>query len=349
MLLVKLDVFKKIVVHSFYFLGIAPLFHYLARHKVTILYLHSIIDLDGDCSWKPLRDSTSLEDLDRSLAVLSQHYQFISLSDASEILKGKKKAIKNALVITLDDGYRNNITVAGPIFAKYGITPTLFVATSFVEPHKTFWFERLDYLLQQVAEEQLTVVINDSNFTFNCQCRKVLKKSYADFRVVVKNAFESDIAMNNYLEELACQLENDLGCSLNDIVDDPCGATVDWQDLQQLVKTGCFEIAAHTVNHFRLALVDEAVARHELQESQRKIEERLNINCRAFCYPDNSYNKQVIVETEKFYDVATTTDLGLNSVGENMMTLKRFNFPTKSDAKRLLFSISALRHFFKHG
>jgi len=343
---VKFDILKKAAVHSLYFLGVAPLFHYLARHKVTILYLHSIIDLGVDNGWLPLRDYIALEELDKSLAILSQHYQFISLNDATQILKGEKEGVKNGLVITLDDGYRNNIHTAGAIFAKYGICPTLFVATGFVEQQIPFWFDRFDYLLQQVKNKQLTVQINDSDFTFNCRDRKVLKKSYAQFRTVVKETFESDIAMNSYLDELACQLETDLGCSLKDIADDPCGAIADWEELQQIVKKGSFEVAAHTVNHIRLALVDEPSARQELRESQHRIEQRLGISCRAFCYPDNSYNQQVIVETNKYYDVATTTDIGLNSIGANMMTLKRFNLPTKADAKRLLFSISALRNSF---
>lgn len=248
-------------------------------------------------------------------------------------------------MITLDDGYRNNISDARSIFQKYEIIPTLFVATNHVSLQIPFWFDRLDFILQQVKAPLLKIRLKNVFFTFNCHSRSALQSTYAQFRVQVKLAFSSDILMQKYLHKLAEQLEKELGCALGDAPDAThCGAIVDWQMLAHQLQNQSIEVGGHSVTHARLAYVDDACLRDELKNSQEIIEQRLKTACYAFCYPDNSYNDKVLALTNEYYELATTTDKGLNTIGDDLMRLKRFNLPTLADPKRLLFSISALRH-----
>lgn len=336
-------VLKKIIIRSLYLLGIPQFSHYLARHKITMLYLHSIIDEEHQL-WSPLRDHIYLDDLEFSLAVLKNKYIFISLPDAVAILKGDKPPVKNGLVITLDDGYLNNIKLAGPVFKKQGIKPTLFIATEFVGKNRPFWFDRLDYALQQIRDKTFSVKINCRDFIFNCENRYQLKQSYALFRTRVKNEFKSDKEMNLYLDNLARVIEEKTGKALTDIIEsDDCSKIASWSDLKALITVDSFDVGSHTVNHARLTLVDHTTALAEVIKSKQLIAQNLAVGCDTFCYPDNSYNSQVIGFVRKYYQAATTTDNGLNTIGCNMMRLKRFNMPTHQDPYKLLFSISALR------
>lgn len=341
----KTKLLKKVLVRSLYLLGLPQLAHYLARHKITVLYLHSIIDAKHKL-WSPLRDHIDLEDLEFSLNILKKQYSFISLSDATAILKGDKPTVKNGLVVTLDDGYLNNIKLAGPVFEKLGIKPTLFIATKFVQKSKPFWFDRLDYGLQQIQDKKFMVKIMDREFTFDCENRCQLKQSYSSFRAIIKNAFQSDKQMNLYLDNLAQLIEEKTGKALSDINEiDDCSDIANWSDLKPLITDDSFAIGSHTVNHTRVALVDTTTALTEVAQSKQIIEQNLKIECDAFCYPDNSYNEQVVDFVREHYQVAVTTDNGLNQVGCDMMRLKRFNMPTHQDPYKLLFSISSL-HFY---
>ena len=337
----KSKLLKKIIIRSLYLLGILQFSHYLARHKITMLYLHSIIDAEYKL-WSPLRDHIYLEDLEFSLWVLKNKYTFISLPDAIAILKGEMPPVKNGLVITLDDGYLNNIKLAGPVFKKLGIKPTLFIATEFVGKNRPFWFDRLDYALQQIRDKKFPVKINNRDFIFNCKSRRKLKQSYALFRAVVKNEFKSDKEMNLYLDNLACVIEEKTGKALTDIIEiDGCSEIASWSDLKPLITEDSFSVGSHTVNHARLTLVDHKTALTEVTQSKLLIEKKLGICCDTFCYPDNSYNSQVVDFVKEHYQAAATTDKGLNKIGCDMMRLKRFNMPTHQDPYKLLFSISA--------
>lgn len=77
-----------------------------------ILCYHSI----SDNGW---RFSTPVEEFEKQIKYLKEHYEIKSLA---EILEGKK-----GVAITFDDGYEDNYTEALPILKKYGVTATVFI------------------------------------------------------------------------------------------------------------------------------------------------------------------------------------------------------------------------------
>jgi peptidoglycan/xylan/chitin deacetylase (PgdA/CDA1 family) len=62
----------------------------------------------------------------------SNGYRVISPKDILAFLDYKQPLPKNAVMITIDDGYRSAYDVAYPILKKYGFTATLFIYTNFV-------------------------------------------------------------------------------------------------------------------------------------------------------------------------------------------------------------------------
>jgi len=340
-----MELVKTIIIKLIFFLKIYNLFHFLARYQITILYLHGI-QTDKPSTWQPLREQTTLTELSNTLTSLSSQYTFISLSKAIQILKKEIPPIKNALVITLDDGYLNNITLGAALFKKFTITPTIFVATEHTSYNKPFWFDRLDYALQQITQPEFTVKLQNKPFTFNCQNRALLKETYQQFRTKIKREFTNDEVMRSYLDKLCHKIETTTGKRLTDIIShDENACIANWQQLKEAQQYNNFEIGSHTVNHARLALTTKEIIEFELVKAKDTIEEKLNIPCLNFCYPDNSYNNECLEQVKKYYSTALTTDIGLNKIGDNLLRLKRFNIPTAHISEKVLFKISALRQF----
>jgi peptidoglycan/xylan/chitin deacetylase (PgdA/CDA1 family) len=59
---------------------------------------------------------------------------------------------------------------------------------------------------------------------------------------------------------------------------------LNWDDCRQMVAAG-MTIGSHTVNHVRLAALDEAAAEAELRQSKQTIEAELGQPCDHFCCP----------------------------------------------------------------
>ena len=69
---------------------------------------------------------------------LRDMYTITSLNKALENLMEKQ------VVITFDDGYKNNKTVAYPVLKKLGLKATLFVVTEFAESDVFAWWDRIE-------------------------------------------------------------------------------------------------------------------------------------------------------------------------------------------------------------
>ena len=100
------------------------------RSRAVVLYYHRV----GGCDvWtKPY------EDFRNELAYLKSKYECISFTELCARLSTSRPLRKRAVVITFDDGYRDNFTEAVPALKVAGMTATFFVATGFIETERDF-------------------------------------------------------------------------------------------------------------------------------------------------------------------------------------------------------------------
>ncbi|MCP4322563.1 MAG: polysaccharide deacetylase family protein [Psychromonas sp.] len=324
---------------------VGRLVHKFNEGKITIISMHGIMKYHDKVLWNPLREQLTPSALERTVCVLSKHYTFISLDCAYAILSGKEKPVKNGLVFTLDDGYWNNLSYAGPIFKKYNVIPTIFVATKNIDECSPFWFDRLDYALQQLEGRYYKIKLLGSDFSFDLASRVSLKKSYASFREIIKRNFFKDEEMRDLLNSLSFDIEVITGKSLSSIIPyDDWARIASWEELCDVSYQQEFNVGSHTVDHTRIALVSDDVVEYQLKESKAKIEQKLNVDCKFFCYPNGSYNLHVAQKVfDSGYSLAVTTEVGVNKVGDNLMTLRRFNIPNKYKVNDILHALSPFR------
>jgi peptidoglycan/xylan/chitin deacetylase (PgdA/CDA1 family) len=91
---------------------------------VTILFHHLVSD-------RPHRLGISTEHFLRHVQFLQQHYQIVSLSQAIEMLR-TNQVNQPTLVLTFDDGYRDNFINLRAVVEETGVPVTLFVSTDYV-------------------------------------------------------------------------------------------------------------------------------------------------------------------------------------------------------------------------
>src|SRR5438067_1534643 len=60
---------------------------------------------------------------------LQKHYNLLSLDQVADYLETGRPFPANSTAVTVDDGYRDFLDVAYPIFSRCGIPITLFVVT----------------------------------------------------------------------------------------------------------------------------------------------------------------------------------------------------------------------------
>lgn len=74
-----------------------------------------------------------LDKFEQQIQYLANNYNVISMNLFIDSLKKGKVSPKNAIVITFDDGYKDNFFLAAPVLKKYNLPAVFFITPQFVE------------------------------------------------------------------------------------------------------------------------------------------------------------------------------------------------------------------------
>lgn len=117
------------------------------------------------------------------------------------------------------------------------------------------------------------------------------------------------------------------------------------EQLQQWVASG-HEIGSHTLDHVHLPLLSKEEAQHQIQQSKIDLEQALQIDVTAFCYPYGDKNKKVEDWVRRSnYSNATTTARGLALPTDDVFDLPRVTISRSTNILRFLQKcITQLEH-----
>lgn len=328
---------RQFIIRAIHWIGLIRILRFLYRKRVVILTIHGVMDERDEPSWQPLRPRLSRDKLDEYLRVLSKRYHFVSLMDAVDMLQGRRPMRTYSLVLTFDDGYRNNLTHAVPILQRYNAPAIFFVPTGFLDKPRPFWFDRLDYALQRAQLGCREVRIGSFTTHIEGGTKEALRESFKRMRRTAKKQQMSDHDFLREMEQLAVQLEAESGWALSDVQnDDNWSAIITWEQIGK-IKDDSVTIGSHTVDHVRLGLVDAEDARDQLSRSKRDIEIHTGKPCTCVAYPVGSYSEETIeLAKESGYACGVTTDEGFNRMGDDVLKLRRIALPVSVGRSELL-------------
>ena len=117
---------------------IHPLSKILGKNQVRILTYHRVCNLPevDDFTW------LSISAFAQQMAYLSENrFNIITLEQFVDYKDKNRKPPPKTLIITFDDGWRDNYVNALPILEKYNLQASFFIATDYIDSDEVFsWF-----------------------------------------------------------------------------------------------------------------------------------------------------------------------------------------------------------------
>ncbi|KKO46895.1 polysaccharide deacetylase [Arsukibacterium ikkense] len=288
----------------------------LGRNKLSILIYHQVL-AEPD----PMRPSEpTAEIFDWHMRLLNQYFTPLSLDQALIHLKqGTLPA--NAVCVTFDDGYLNNLTVAQPILAKYTIPATVYVATGFSQGNN-MWNDRVIHLFADKERQQLT--LQGEQVTLgDWQQRRQLAQQW-----LMKLKY---LAIAPRLAEVDKLYQENNASEQAPLMMSPA-------QIQQLAATG-ITIGAHTINHPILQVLPAAEQQTEIVRSKQQLEQWTTKPVNHFAYPNGVFSRDFdetalqSVQLAGFHS-AVATDWGVSDNHSSPFKLRRF---TPWDSNQLKF------------
>ena len=127
-------------------LGLLSLIHrWRHRHSLTVVMFHRVLPLDSDdCRHAEREYVIGTDEFERCLAFFARHYSVVTLADLERAARKGMALPARPLLITFDDGWRDNVVHAEPALRRHRMKATLFVNVDAVrQPGQRWWQDAL--------------------------------------------------------------------------------------------------------------------------------------------------------------------------------------------------------------
>ncbi len=262
---------EKILHAPFYFTNGKPIKTWFGN-KVIFLTLHRIkSDSKGD-TFNDFIDITT-ENLEKIIVHLKQqNVRFVSLSEIEEEISGGQVCVH----FTIDDGYKDTLENALPLFEKHKVPFTLFLTTGIPDREAVLWW----YANAEILTRGLD--LNLKSFGFDVHAKNMGANEKGSLFFSLRELF-----LNKYATHKA---EMDHALAASGI--DPVGIThelgLTWDEVRVLNRSKYCTIGLHTHHHFRLSSVDKNTAQKEVKYGHDRLMKETGIDSAYFAFPFGS-------------------------------------------------------------
>ena len=227
----------------------------------------------------------SARQLRSQLRFLKEQYELISPEDFQGWCLGKISLPPRALLLTCDDGLRNNLTVMLPVFREFDVKCLFFVTSACTQPEGSIlWHERLQ-LQFLCAAGSFTLHLPElginahvrgepAKFGLGRELMEALSSQPADVRDSILQEVRRQLGLSEAwispYERESTRIER--------------FQTMGIAELRRLADAG-MSIGAHTVSHPNLARLSDLSARTEIQSNREALSRTLGAEIWALAYP----------------------------------------------------------------
>jgi peptidoglycan/xylan/chitin deacetylase (PgdA/CDA1 family) len=298
----------------------------LTYHRTTVLPSSQEFD-EGVVDCTP-------ESLDQNLRFLKRFCTVIDLDRVLAFCNGAPLP-QNPVLITFDDGYRDNHDIVMQLLLRHVVPATFFVSTSYIDERKLFWWDRMNILVRRAKHGEIVLSypypmrLSLDPTERSRTLRRLLR--------LVKDHYALDL--DRFLGGLAEATDTNISPAEERQLSNDTLMT--WDHVAALRSAG-MAVQSHTVSHRVLQTLTPSMLDHELRESKRVLHERLGIPIHSISYPVGKplsftpHIRRAVRETG--YELGFSNRGGANHV---------FDFD-RADAKRISMSLEISEQLF-HG
>jgi peptidoglycan/xylan/chitin deacetylase (PgdA/CDA1 family) len=229
-------------------------------------------------------------------------FDIVSLDEALARL-GNRDA-NPFIALTFDDGYKDFTTHALPVLERHDAAFTLYITTGYADRSARLWWMELEEAIRLLPSIDVTL----GHQHFSAMTQSAEQKSLAFEALYGLLRLGSEDVLLDTIAQLSLAADIDA----KGFVENEC---LDWAGITAIAAHRLATIGVHTLTHPMLAKHDIAVARYELAESRRLLQEKLRRDMRHLAYPvgdpTSAGPREFVLAEELGFASAVTTRPGM--------------------------------------
>jgi len=301
-------------------------FRMMNRKKFIILLYHGVLKqkIPVSCWWQ-----LPFEKFKWQLEYLKKHYTVMHLRDVIDKVQRGEHLPDNVAVITFDDGFENNYSVAYPLLQELNLPATIFLTTDFIGTDQMLWPDKLLILFLETKVQEIDL----RNFALGILDLSSKEAKQKSFNLISNQLKALKIDKK---KELISYIESILSKEKIQVPYSDNFKLLSWEQVDFMNETGLIHWGAHTCTHEILSNLDDSSLEDEIQKSCCRISSYGN-NL-LFAYPNGSkrdFDERAKVILQKLNVLcALTTISGLNSHFPDAYELKRIDIDNNMTENR---------------
>jgi len=247
---------------------------------------------------------------------LARRYRILALDDLLDLRAAGSPPPRGAVVLTLDDGYADNVEQALPELLSVGVPATVFVTTAPMMRRAPLWTAELARVLARSRRGRVELFGRSWGLaieTDRWQLRRGLTREWAA---------RAPVEVLQELAALSERLDVEPG-QADDVIMDA--------DAARRWAAAGMALGAHTAHHPNLAYQVAGVVRDELSRSRHDLVEVTGVAPRAMAYPNcgnlaRHHDARVAATVaEQGYEAAVTSDPGPVELSADLFVMPRIS------------------------
>jgi len=225
-----------------------------------------------ECEFDRNLFSASQETLEKQVRTFQSCCDLISPDDLETVLKAPRG---KHILLTFDDGYRDNYDHAFPVLKACGASALFFIATGYVDNPRVAWWSEIAWMIRNA---QVSIIPAGKWFDQPLPIAQGYP-SQAIGQAVRKYWTLQENETEAYLDDLA-QLTGTPRCAKSQAEN----LWMNWEIIQEMHEAS-MRFGGHTVNHPILAQIPASRQREEIVGCRDRLAEKLGTAPLSFGYP----------------------------------------------------------------
>jgi peptidoglycan/xylan/chitin deacetylase (PgdA/CDA1 family) len=224
---------------------------------------------------------------ERQIVFLKRNCTFIH---AEQYALTRSSLRQPAVLLTFDDGFRNNAEVAAPILRRHNVPAVFFVASRHCTPGRYLWFTYLRML--KAFFPGSVVRLNGKSISLKGADRE---RGIQEVTRQLLKLNPHPRATYDAIESQLPALESFVRAEI--LADEGQGMQPD--QIGHLAQDPLFTVGAHTVDHPQLTRCESTEVAHQLAHNKAWLENVTGKVCDQFAYPEADFDRSVLEQCRR--------------------------------------------------
>lgn len=261
---------------------------YFNRNGYSIFLFHGVVK-KNNFGIRNYNGKHILEnDFYKFLKKIKQEAEILPIENVINNFEKKNSKTKKKCIITFDDGFENNYSVAMPILDDLKIPATFYFSTDFIENNSMSWIDKIEYCIENTLQESIKLPWVKKKFLINTSFTKIKLLDY------LRKKIKKDLSFN--LNAFVTYMFNE--CKMKEIksLNTEIDKKISWSQVKKIKTNKLFTVGGHGHEHFSFRSLSFKKFKEQIDKSFRLFERKINHKLEHYSYPEGQkidFNKKI--------------------------------------------------------